>query len=359
MLSLDIQFSVADFSLCLSQQLPLSGVVGVLGPSGSGKSTLLRVLAGLEAGAEGRICFDDQVWLDTHAKRFLAPHRRAIGYVFQEANLFHHLDVAGNLAFGHRRARVSTHRPDLEAVIDALELGGLLKRSPATLSGGERQRVAIGRAIINNPRLMLMDEPLSAIDYERRSELIPYLRAVIEQFGIPMLYVSHELDELAALADRLLVMRAGRCVAYGATFDVMRRLDLGEVSGAREAGAVLEARVEDHDAVFHLTTLICGNQRLSVPRFAASTGDSVRLRVHARDVALALVEPKGLSIRNVLNAVVAEVAEQADGPSADVLLDIGGQFLRARITRASLAELGLRVNDRVYALVKTASVESD
>jgi len=357
-LVLNIQLRRGTFDLELQETGDLTGVLGILGPSGSGKTTLLRALAGLEKDVRGEIRFGDHLWLDSDGSYCLPPHRRRIGYVFQEALLFPHLDVAGNLNFAQRRG--VDRRIEVDRLVSILELSHLLGRRPESLSGGERQRVALARALVGSPRLLLLDEPLAAIDAEHKTELLPFLRRVVEEFSVPALYVSHSLDELSTLSDRLLVLRGGRTVARGPTAEVMGQLNLREVSGRVEAGTVAVVRVLNHDADYHLTTVTCCGQTLSIPGLVGSLGGTVRLHIHARDVALATEEPSGLSIRNVLRGRVLAVAREAQGPHAEVLVAVGDTTtLRARITRASLDELGIVEGRDILALVKAVSVEAD
>ena len=358
-LQASIDLHLGEFELRLDGAFDLSGVLGVLGPSGSGKTSMLRVLAGLERGAQGRVVFDQQTWQDTDERVFLAPHQRQIGYVFQDARLLPHLTVAGNLEFAAKRATGAVAVSDRDAIIDILDLSKLLQRKPERLSGGEQQRVAVARALMTNPRMLLMDEPLAATDLERRAELLPFFRSVIERFNIPTVYVSHSLNELATLAKTLLVIRQGRLAALGPTRDIMQRLDLGEVSGAEEAGAVITAEIVGHDSELHITQLRFGEHLLTVPRIDGHHGKPIALRIHARDVALATEEPRGLSIRNVLPGRVMAIREEVAGPAADIVVSIGDQVIRARITRASARALALAVETPVYVLIKAASVETD
>lgn len=357
-LSIDFTLMKGAFSLVLKERLVIDNVLGVLGPSGSGKSTLLAALAGLESAVRGTLQFDEEVWLDSASRINLPSHRRRIGFVFQDARLFPHLNVQQNIDFAVRRSPQPVGTADLANIMAALELQGLRSRLPDTLSGGEQQRVAIARALASSPQLLLMDEPMSATDGDRKSELLPYLSQIVATSGIPTVYVSHALDELATLSDQLLVLRGGKVVAQGPTREVMGRLDLKEVSSRDEAGAVIEASVLSHDEAFQLTQLDFAGQVLAVPRLVQAAGESVRLRIHARDVALALEKPSGVSIRNVLRGKVIQVQPSLTGPNADVVVDINGSHLRASVTRASVSDLGIREGQMIYALVKTASMES-
>ena len=358
--TLDLSFCLTlnDFELQLRESFELVGVLGVLGPSGSGKTSLLRTVAGLETSAQGKILLDGTIWQDSSQGVFVPPYQRGVGYVFQDARLIPNLTVAGNLEFAAKRAAASRTSVDANAVIDTLGLRQLLHRKPDRLSGGEQQRVAIARALVTCPRLLLMDEPLAASDLERRSELLPFLHSVIQRFELTTIYVSHSLNELATLAETLLVMRGGERVALGKTQAVMSQLDLGEVSSAEDAGSVLMAEVTGHNPELHISHVTFAGQPLFVPLVQTPVASTVTLHIHARDVALATEEPRGLSIRNILQGTITAIKIEEDGPSVDVVVAVGGQSIRARITRASLLDLALDVSKSVYVLIKTASVET-
>ena len=355
-LSLNVRLSVDDFMLDVDQDLKLSGVTALFGPSGSGKTSLLRTIAGLEPRAHGTVRFDGQTWLDTDRGISTQPHRRAVGYVFQDARLFPHLSVAGNLAFAAKRSRASA---ELNAeVVLALDLAPLLTRRPAGLSGGERQRVALGRALLTQPRLLLLDEPLAALDQRLKADILPYLQTIGRRFGLPTIYVSHAIDEVALLADQMAVMDEGRIIAQGPTAQMMERLDLQPLTGKFEAGVLLEARIVAHDHDFFLTRMDLNGQTLTMPMLDhLAIGDLVRVRIRARDVALATQRPEGLSIRNVLSGRIAEISDEAGTAFSEVLVDAEGARLRARITRQAAVELGLVPGSNVFALVKSVSFD--
>jgi len=357
-LSFDLRMAFDGFALEVAHDLPLQGITALFGPSGSGKSTLLRILAGLEAGAQGRIAFDGETWQDRGAGITPLPaHRRGAGFVFQDARLFPHLDVAGNLRFAERRSRTAGSRISLDHVVEALDLRPLLDRHPHALSGGERQRVAIGRTLLARPRLLLMDEPLASLDLRRKVEILPHIEQLPANFGVPIIYVTHAVDEVVRLASGMIVLDKGRKIAAGPVAAILERLDLPSVTGRFEAGVVLTARVTGHDRDFHLTALdLCG-QPIVMPLADLPVGSTVRLRVRARDVALAIARPTGLSVRNVLAGTLTELVEQPDSAFAETSIDIGGAALRARITRAAAADLALAVGQPVYALVKSVSFD--
>ncbi|MCY3820303.1 MAG: molybdenum ABC transporter ATP-binding protein [Gammaproteobacteria bacterium] len=350
-LELDVTAKLGAFDLEAALALPLDGITAVFGPSGGGKTTLLRTIAGFER-ARGRIALGGERWLDSSRRIHMAPHRRPVGCVFQDARLFGHLDVRGNLLFAARRAR--NGGATVDDVVAALDLGSLLHRPVADLSGGERQRVALARTLLTDAKLLLLDEPLSALDTERKADILSYL----ENLSVPMLYVSHAVDEVALLAERTLVLADGRVRAFGATREILERLDIQSITGRFEAGTLVRARVVEHDPQYHLTTLDVGGQHIVMPmstRLAA--GDFARVRVRARDVALATARPRALSIRNVLSGTLIDLVREEDSPFAEALVEVGDQHLQARITRASADELGLSVGQSVYALVKSATFD--
>jgi molybdate transport system ATP-binding protein len=331
------------------------GVTALFGRSGSGKTTLINVVGGLLRPERGRVVLDGEMLVDTEARRFVPPHRRRIGYVFQESRLFPHLDVRANLLFGRRLAR-GTDGISFDDVVDLLGIVPLLARHAAGLSGGERQRVAIGRALLARPRLLLMDEPLAALDVARKAEILPFLER-LRDLGIPILYVSHALSEVGRLADRIVVMEDGHVAAAGPVDEVSARLDVAALRSAREAGAILTARVEAHDPGFALTQVVTEAGPLYVPLLERPVGASLRILVSARDVTLSLYPPKGTSALNVLAGHVAEMgAEVAGDPTMEVRLVCGGASLVVRLTRRSLAEMDLHPGTSVYAAVKSVAL---
>ncbi len=341
----------ADFSA------PNRGVTAVFGPSGGGKTTLLRCIAGLERAA-GVFSLESDVWQDDAAGVFVAPHRRPVGYVFQEANLFPHLSVRGNIEYGWRRVTSAERRVRLDQTIELLGLPALLARYPDRLSGGERQRVAIARALVTSPRLLLMDEPLSALDREAKAGLMPYLDRLHETLAIPVLYVSHALDEVTRLADHLLVLREGRVQAFGPLAQMLVNLELS-IAGADESGAVIDAVVAGHEDSYDLTALEFAGGRLMVARRLYPLGRRARLHIRARDVSIALSRAADTSILNILPARVAQIAEA--GPAQWLVrLEIGEAqtpvSLLSRITRRSGDALGLRPGLPVYAQIKSVAL---
>ena len=335
------------------------GVTALFGRSGSGKTTLVNIVGGLLRPQTGRVVLDGTVLVDTEKRIWIPPHRRRIGVVFQEGRLLPHLSVWQNLMFGRWFAPRREVAVDVAAVVDLLGIGSLLSRRPAGLSGGEKQRIAIGRALLSKPRLLLMDEPLSALDDTRKAEILPYLEQLRDEARVPIVYVSHAVAEVARLADTLVVLDAGRVTAVGPAAEVLARLDIVSLAGSREAGAVLDARILSQDAGYGLTSLSTPAGELRVPRIDLPQGSRLRIHVLARDVTLSLGAPTGSSALNVLAAVVAEVPRAAEGgaPSIALRLDCGGVPLLARVTRRSVAEMGLTPGKPVYAVIKSVALD--
>ncbi len=351
-LSLDISLELADFSLNVAHKFPEQGITAIFGASGAGKSTLFRIIAGLETRATGRVAFGEEIW--QAGRKSLPAAKRGAGLVFQEARLFEHLSVEDNLKFAAKRSRSS----QFDTVVKTLDLRPLLARKTTALSGGERQRVAIGRTLLSAPRLLLMDEPLAALDHSRKARLLPYIARLPEAFNLPILYITHSVEEVTRLADRMLVLSKGQVLAAGAVSATLARLDIAEASGKFEAGSVVHAQVIAQDERFHLTELRVAGQSMSMPASDVAIGAELRLRIRARDVAIALQKPAGVSIRNILGGVIEEIIEEPDTAFAEVLINIGtGQHLRARLTRASVFELELAVGRKVFALIKSVSFD--
>ena len=352
------------FTLDVALELPGRGITALFGASGSGKTTCLRVLAGLEPSAQGRICVAGEVWQDSAQGIFRPVHRRALGVVFQEASLFDHLNVQDNLQFGFKRTPTAERRHGWDHPLALLGIGHLLLRWPHELSGGERQRVAIARALAASPRLLLMDEPLAALDAARKAEILPYLERLQAELDIPVLYVSHAIDEVARLADHLVLLEAGRVTASGPTSTLLTRLNLPLAQGDM-AAAVIQGTVQAHEPDFHLTQVGFPGGCLrfvTPPRHPARPlGQAVRLRVQARDVSLTLTRQTDTSILNVLSATVTELREDSPG-YVMVALDAGGLHLLApdegaarllaRVTQKSASALQLAPGKTVFAQVK-------
>lgn len=356
-LQIDVRKRFADFDLEVKLDLPLTGVTSVFGPSGAGKSTLLRLIAGFERPDHGTIRLGADLFCDAGSGLFVPPHRRKVGYVFQDANLFPHLTVAGNLAYGERRAGARSERVRREDVIDGLGLAPLLERKPQTLSGGERQRVAIGRALLTGPDLLLFDEPLSALDQERKSGILPLLADMPARFGIPALHVSHDISEVARIADRVILLDQGKVRDDGPVAPVLTRhgLEPGRVPGGYSV--VLEGILAGHEPDFDLTLVRIDDTLVRLPfTHSRPLGTKVRLRVEARDVALSLDPPEGLSIRNALPGRIADVQPDPGTAFAHVRVRLKDQDIMAQVTRAAIADLMLEPGLPVFVLVKSASL---
>ena len=341
-----------SFLLDVDLTLPKVGITGIFGPSGCGKTTLLRAIAGLERVEGGRLHFNGEVWQE--GKRFTPVHKRPIGYVFQEASLFPHLNVMQNLQYGIQRILPEKRCIALDRAIHLLELEPLLQRSTQQLSGGERQRVAIARALALCPQLLLMDEPLSALDQRRKKEILPYLERLHEMLQIPLLYVSHSADEIARLADHLLLMDRGRVEGSGPVAEMMTRLDLPLAHGD-EAAALIEAKVVEHDAEYDLTYIEFSGGRFAVTHRGLLVDTAVRLRVLARDVSLTLHHQKETSILNIFPATVQEISTES-GAQVMVRLDLNGSQLLARLTRKSATVLDLQQGKSLFVQVKSVAL---
>ena len=343
------------FSLDIDFALPKPGVTALFGASGAGKTTIVNVIAGTFRPKEGRIVVGGRTVLDTASGVCVAPERRRAGYVFQDARLFPHMSVRDNLLFGWRRAATGASQAEIDRVIALLGLAHLLDRRPHALSGGEKSRVALGRALLSSPAILLLDEPLAALDAQRRAEILPYLERLRDEAHLPMLYVSHALDEVARLADDIVVLKDGRVVAQGAVFDVLTDLELPAIAGAMPAGAVIATTVGT-PRPDGLTPLDFDGGTLLVARLAEPPGTRVRVRVRAEEIMLALEEPRGISANNVLRSTVVRLSERAG--QADVQLQCGATRLVARITGASAARLALMPGLAVYAIVKSVTVDA-
>ena len=349
MLDLNVGTRLGDFSVDANIQAN-AGVTALFGPSGAGKTTLVNMLAGLLRPEWGHIIVQEEILFDREQGIDIPPEARGIGYVFQESRLFPHMSVASNLNYGRRQDAVS-----FDSVVDLLALGPLLKRRPNSLSGGERQRVAIGRALLAAPRLLLMDEPLVNLDAPRRSEILPFIEDLRREFALSIVYVSHNMDEIVRLADQLVVMTEGTVVANGPVAEITSRLDLRPLTGRWDAGSVIDTVVAEQDERDFLTRLSFKGGDLWLPRLHLTIGTSLRIRIRARDVSIALIPPADISILNVFAGEVIEVGED-DGPQVDVLLDIGAP-LWARITKRSQRELNIAPGRMVHAMIKAMAVD--
>lgn len=343
----------AGFALEAEFDLHGARVTALFGPSGAGKSTIIAAIAGLFRPDRGRITIDGETVFDSQSGIFVPPRERRIGVMFQDLRLFPHLSVEANLLYGWRRAASRPARGSADKVVELLGLSQLLKRRPHALSGGERSRVALGRALLMGPRALLLDEPLASLDAARKAEILPYFEEIVRETRIPMLYVSHALDEIARLADRIVLLNGGHVVAEGPVFEVTSRLDL--FAGTHLIpGTVLPATVLRHDEAHGLSEIVAGGEVLVVPRVTQSPGGEIRIRIDAEDIMLSLSRLDAVSANNVLPAFIADIRES--GPHADVQLQVAGARLVARITRRSLQRLGLSPGMPVFAVIKSVTV---
>jgi molybdate transport system ATP-binding protein len=320
------------------------GVTALFGPSGSGKTTVLRCLAGLTRAPAGFVAVEGDCWQDEARGRFLPPHERACGYVFQEASLFPHLSVRRNLEYGWKRVPAAARRVAFDDTVTLLGIAPLMDRMPLNLSGGERQRVAMARAVLTSPQLLLMDEPLASLDEGRKAEVLYYIERLRDELALPILYVSHSIEEVVRLADKLVMLSQGRISATG------------PVAGLLQEGSVIDTRVAEHDLAWGLTRLEFAGGLLFASDVDALPGERLRVRIRSRDVSLALTRPPDASFLNVLQATIARL-DGEHGASIDVHLDIAGTPLTARVTRKSAQTLGLIPGREVYALVKSVAID--
>jgi molybdate transport system ATP-binding protein len=354
-LQISLRHRFSGFVLDVGFEAP-AGVTALFGRSGSGKTTVVNAVAGLLRPDEGKILAGGQLLLDTSAGVMLPPHRRRIGYVFQDSRLFPHFTVRQNLLYGRFFAPEGRVAP-LDRIVELLGIGDLLNRRPMTLSGGERQRVAIGRAILSNPRVLLLDEPLAALDEARKTEILPYLERMRDEFHLPILYVSHAMSEVARLANTVVLMEAGRVLAVGPTSTILSDPAIAPSLGLREVGSLLTARVAAHDAD-GLTRLETAAGRIWLPHVDAPLGATLRIRILAQDVMLATQRPQGISALSILTATIRDI-RQGDGPGALVRLDAGDEVILARVTRRSSETLGLAPGMSVHAILKAVSVAQE
>jgi len=354
-LAIDIKHRLGAFLLDARFETG-GGLIALFGRSGSGKTSIISIIAGLIRPERGRIAIEDDVLVDTARDIFVPCHRRRIGYVFQEGRLFPHLTVRQNLLYGRWFAPRAKRGDDLERVVDLLGVGALLERRPGRLSGGEKQRVAIGRALLADPRLLLMDEPLASLDEERKAEILPYIERLRDEVRVPILYVSHAVPEVARLANTVVAMAGGRVVRSGPAAAVLSDPGIFPSDEQDEAGVILSARLAAQHPAEGLSELALGSARLTVPRVEAPEGARLRVRIRARDVMVALVRPEAISALNVLPASF-EAVLRTDGAQVEVALALGPRDrLIARITRRSLAALALAPGTPCFAVIKTVAV---
>ena len=357
MLTVNLTKRRGSFALEVAFQAPTPGIVALFGRSGCGKTTVVEILSGLLAPDTGAVRLDDVLLVDTAAGRSLAAERRRIGYVFQDARLFPHLNVRANLRYGQKRASAPPHAISFDEVTDLLGLEPLLMRRPYTLSGGERQRVALGRALLSQPRLLLLDEPLASLDAARRAEVLPYLEALRDRLSIPMVYVSHQFEEVMRLANYVVLMESGRVLTAGGIHEVSVTPQLSAIVGADAVGAVLEGVITAVDAAGGLAQLQLGRGTLLVSAGDARVGTRARVQLLARDLILATQPAHGLSVRNSIAGVVQAIRGDVQ-ETLLVTVDIGGASVVARVTRDAVASLALSAGSPVWVLVKAVSMRS-
>jgi molybdate transport system ATP-binding protein len=355
MLEVDIEHRLGTFALDVHFRSG-RGLTALFGRSGAGKTSVVNTIAGLISPHKGRVVVDGAVLTDTERGISLPTHRRRVGYIFQEGRLFPHLTARQNLLFGRWFARAAAPQGRLEEVVDLLGIGALLDRRPGRLSGGEKQRLAIGRALLASPRLLLMDEPLASLDARRKDEILPYIEQLRDHGGVPIVYVSHAVAEVTRLATTIVLISDGRVRAVGSVREVMGRAELYPMAGRFEAGAVLSTRVAAHDAGWRLTELAGSFGTLTVPRLDLPVGAALRVQIRARDVILAAARPSGISALNVLAARV-EALVPIEEAALEVQLRLGEERLLARVTRRSGAALGLMPGREIFAVIKTVAID--
>lgn len=352
----DVQFPT--FRLNVDVDAPMSGITAIFGPSGSGKTTLLRCLAGLERAPDGFVQFGSDVWQDETTGVWLPLYKRSIGYVFQEPRLFPHYNVRANLLYGYKRIPSEERRISIEQVVDILGIGHLLERRIHKLSGGEQQRVAIGRALLTSPKLLLLDEPLASLDLQRKQELLPFIRRLHEELCIPVIYVSHALTELLQLADRVVLLKEGHIAGGGTLNEVLTSPQFRGSLGSHRVGGVLDTHVVTHEPQYGLTQLDFKGRPLFVPFQPVAVGQPMRIHILSSDISLVIGRTDSpTSVLNILEATITEIRE-VDQSSADVLLDIGAPLV-ASITRKSFMNLGLKPGHRVFAYIKAVALNEE
>lgn len=352
-LTVKVQADLGEFTVDADFTAPGDGITAIFGKSGAGKSSIINMISGLVKPISGHISAQGHTLFDSASAIDVAIKDRKVGYVFQDSRLFPHMNVRKNLAYGMNAGSES-----LSDITDLLELGDLLERSPGDLSGGEKQRVAIGRALLSDPRILLLDEPLSSLDLDRKANIIPYIRRVADEFAIPVVYVSHSMDEIVQLADTMVIVSDGKVSATGSVEDLTSRLDLRPMTGRFDAGAVIPCKVGTFDEAYNITSLNFDGGILHVAGLQLERDTAIRVRIRARDVALSLEEPRNTSFQNIFSAVIEEFGE-GDGPQIDVRLRLGeNTALWSRITQKSRDDLSLNTGQSVFAMVKSVAINN-
>lgn len=354
MLEVDVKRALGRFTL-QARFTAGEGITVLFGKSGAGKTSILNMIAGLDRPESGRIVSNGTVLFDSGARVAVPVHRRAIGYMFQDARLFPHLNVSQNLRYGRWFTPASRRYANLKRVVKLLDIEDLLERRPASLSGGEKQRVAVGRALLSSPRILLMDEPLASLDEQRKEEILPYIERLRDEMNIPIVYVTHSVDEVARLAATMVLVSEGRVKAVGSAPEVLGRADLFPMTGRFEAGALIECTVAGHERESGLTRLASAAGELLVPHHEAAVGTTLRVRIRSRDIVLSRSRPEATSALNVVPARVLNVI--TDMPFANVRLDCGGALLVARITQRSAERMALTAGDALFAMIKATAFD--
>lgn len=355
MLEVNLQHRIGGFELNAEFIANPGSITALFGPSGSGKTTLVNLIAGLARPSSGRIVVNDTVLDDTTDGIHVQTRHRQLGYVFQDSRLFPHLSVEANLRYGMGGGRAGQHQSTFEQVSELLDLNGLLARRPKSLSGGERQRVAIGRALLSRPRMLLMDEPLASIDEARRGEILPFIERLRDEIGLSIIYVSHATEEVIRLADKVVMLDNGRIAADGTVQELMSRLDIKGLMDPGKVGAVLTTKFSSYDPVYDLASLDFEGGTLQVPGLNLPEGSVVRAQILSRDLALSLSAPVDISVLNVFSGEVTDIGDQS-GPQVDLRIDVGTPLI-ATVTRKSLHDLKIEVGTSVYAMVKAVAID--
>ena len=364
MLDIEVRHQLGDFTIDAKFKTKETGLVSLFGHSGSGKSSIMNMIAGLLKPQSGRIEINGRVLFDSDKKINIKPQDRKIGYVFQESRLFPHYTVKGNLLYGEKKNSSNRNKIYLSKVVKILGIEHLLKQKPGTLSGGERQRVALGRALLSSPEVLLMDEPLASLDETRKFEIIPLIETIRDEFNTPIIYVSHAIKEIIRLADFLVLIHKGSIKAVGTIEEISSRQDLRDLLNYHEMGSIIKAKVIEHDSEYSISTLSFPGGQLRIPKTEAAVGKIVSVRIRARDVSLSVIRPKKVSQLNVLEGKINKIDDQRVSVNhnlnheTDICIDIGLP-LWARITRLSINKLKLKEGQKVYALIKSTSIDRE
>ena len=355
MLTVQIDKKLGDFHLSADFAVQGASITTIFGKSGAGKTSLINAIAGLSRPDTGAIHLGEITLFDQERGLCLRPHERQIGYIFQDDRLFPHLTVRKNLLYGATPRRGEPPEIKFADVLDLLGIRPLLERKPNALSGGEKQLVAIGRALLSNPRLLLMDEPLASLDFQRREDILPFIEKIRDEFGVTIIYVSHAIEEVIRLSDQMIILSNGKVVAQGPVDEIMSRLDLHPLTGRFDAGAVISTKFASYDPVYDLGELNFPGGQIQVAGLNMEKGTPLRAHIRARDVSLMTAEPKGSSVLNVFKGRISDVREE-DGPQLDLSIDIGVPLI-ARVTRKSYDNLGLKVGSEVHAMIKAVAID--